>query len=124
MNDKVITPEELHRLHKGGAKITHEEGPTEISGWPSLIEQLSNIAKSNEVIANKKSEQIKEALESLAEVIALKKDVDIKPIMMMLGEIQKNSVVHNKTPHAYIFEVERDQRGLLKTIIAKPMSDK
>jgi len=122
MDNKIITPDELDNLHKSGAKITHEEKPTEILGLNLLVDQLSSIAKSNQIVAGKKSEQIKETLEYLAETIALKKDIDMKPILVALSEIQKNTIIHEKIPHTYTFEIERDQRGFAKTITAKPVT--
>jgi len=123
MLTNLISPNEIAELRKHGAKITSEDKPTEISGWSLLIEQLADIAKSNEIIANKKSEKLTETLEKLVKSIS-NSDIDMGPIITILDEIRKNTVIQHKENPSYMFTVERDQRGLLKTIIAKPVSDK
>lgn len=120
----LISDEELMELVALGADIEHEEdekGPVEVEGFKELIAQMSRLAKSNEVIAAKQSEQLTEVLEKLVTACGQQK-INMNPIINMVRELKELAKPQVIERPAYEFNIQRDNRGLMKSVEAIPMN--
>lgn len=116
----MIDPEELKELSDDGASISSEDEPTTITDWSKLIEQMSRIAKANETIANKQSEEIKDTLDKLVKVLE-KKNVDMTPLISLLGRIESNT---SDNRQGYRFTMHRKTSNqLLDYVDAMPIKE-
>lgn len=118
----IISEAELMELSADGAKITFEEeesGPVEIDGFKELIAQISRVAKSNEVIAAKQSEQITMVLEKLVTACGQQK-INFNPIINMVRELKELAKPKEVERPSYEFNIQRDNRGLMTSVEAIP----
>lgn len=120
----LISDEELMELSALGAVIEHEaeeKGPVEIDGFKELIAQISRVAKSNEVIAAKQSEKLTDVLEKLVTACGQQK-INMNPIINMVRELKELAKPKDIERPAYEFIIQRDNRGLMKSVEAVPMN--
>ena len=119
---KEITAEEILELIAEGASLSVEKdkeiapGPIEVSDMGNLVTYVKKIAHDNVVLAEEKINHIETLLEKLIEATS-KNKLDMTPISLVLKELIA-STRQEKQP--YIFHIERDGRGLLKTVEAVP----
>ena len=120
MLENMIDPEELKELSDDGASVSVEEEPTTIADWTKLIDQMARIAKANETIANKQSEEIKDTLVKLVQVLE-KKKIDMTPLISLLGDIRNNT---NDNRQGYRFTMHRKTSNqLLDYVDAMPIKE-
>jgi len=119
----IITPEELAELVESGAIVTEQKDPTKISGWESLVAQLTRIAEANEQLLKKQDEQIKGTLEKIADVLK-RKNVDTTPLISLLGDIKNNTEQRPDNTDLRFVMVRKSSDKLLDyvDVIRKPES--
>ena len=124
--DKMISSEELLEITNAGGKFRIEKkevekGPVEIEGFKDIIAQLARIAKSNEDIAAKQSEKLTQVPENLVKASGQQK-VNMNPIINMVRELKELAKPKEVERPAYEFIIQRDNRGLMKSVEAVPMN--
>jgi hypothetical protein len=123
--DDMITPEELLEHLDGGAIVTEQKEPTEISEWSELVKQMARIADANEKLANKQTKSINGILEKMVTVLSHKK-VDTQKMETLLTEIKHNTqdsekpnykfIMHRKSSNQLLDYVEVVQTPVTKVL--------
>ena len=118
MADEVISVSELLEMVDDGAILRRESKPTVIERFDELIAQLKALVESQKELAAADLARSKTQLEVLATLQANIKKAntpkvhpapDLKPLMLVLAEIQKSN--HHE-PHDYDFNILRSGPGL------------
>lgn len=123
---KVLSPKEIERLRKKGAKVDYEKDPpVAVEGLAELIAELSRIASAQEMSAEKQREELKETLEKLVVVLENREKTDLTPLTSLLGRIAINTQPEEKRePCVYEHEIKRNSRGDMVGIKSVPKQEK
>lgn len=127
---RKITPAELMELVNGGATIEREDPkPIEVTGLDRIVAQISALAEQHrahvETLVERHRAEIaaqQQILTDAVEKIAgAATGVDFTPVKAVLSRIENNTKqVPPIARPAYEFKVERNARGLISSISAKP----
>lgn len=123
---KVMTPKEIERLRRKGAKVDYEKDPpVEVQGLAELIAELSKIATATEMSAEKQREELKDTLEKLVVALESREKTDLTPLTTLLGRIAINTAPEEKKePCVYEHEIKRNSRGDMVGIKSVPKQEK
>jgi len=117
-----MTAEQIAQAKAKGARIERETRNVELQGLTALVAEFKRMADSVDTIAQKRNDDLLEAISNLTEAVKQQElkgsdiNVDLTPIAEIIEELQKPV---QRVP--YDFNVERDQRGLMKNVRAIPV---
>ena len=116
-----ITEAELKRLKDSGADIEHMKvDPLEVKGLGAVLDAINRSIAANQLLIQQQAANVDKIIKAFNVVVGetrVNNNVDTQPIAEAISQLSNNQP---KEAIPYTFNIERDQRGFMKSVEVTP----
>ena len=117
---RKLSASELLEIVQQGGKVSREQGSSVASeGFTQLMDQMKSLVNSHQQAAEQQRQLMTQVMTRLTEALKDFKggEVDLKPLESLVAKLTETQHVEKPT---YQFHVERNSRGFMTGMTAKP----